>query len=107
MARGVAKKGEVERKKGPFDILKNASQQCTSDGDGTRGKGKQKGESSSDQDCPLLDRLAVGKGRQNSQAQWRGVIRQISACDPDLSERDGKEGDRQAIKSDMIGRGRL
>jgi hypothetical protein len=24
-----------------------------------------------------------------------------------LSERDGKEGDRQAIKSDMIGRGRL
>ena len=57
MARGVAKKGEVERKKGPFDILKNASQQCNSDGDGTRGKGKQKGESSSDQDCPLLDRL--------------------------------------------------
>jgi hypothetical protein len=35
------------------------------------------------------------------------VIRHISACDPDLSERDGKEGDRQAIKSDMIGRGRL
>jgi hypothetical protein len=30
MAQGVAMKGEIERKKGPFDALKNASQIRTS-----------------------------------------------------------------------------
>jgi hypothetical protein len=42
MARGVAKKGEVERKKGPFDILKNASQQCTSEGMAQEGRGSKR-----------------------------------------------------------------
>jgi hypothetical protein len=37
MARVVAMKGEVERRKGPFDVLENASQLYTSGRDGTKG----------------------------------------------------------------------
>ena len=56
-------KGHVERKKGPFDVLKNASQTCASRKDGTRGR---KREIRHPIGIDLLsDRAAVEKGQQN------------------------------------------
>jgi len=56
-------RGYVEREKGPFDILKNASQTCASRRDGTRGR---KREIRHPIGIDLLsDRAAVEKGQQN------------------------------------------
>lgn len=55
--------------KGPFDILKNASQACASSRDGTRGRKREIRHSIWIDH--LSDRAAVEKGRQNGSVMMR------------------------------------